>query len=148
MTRTVLVDSGGSRYGQDISIGPHALRSDEPGEVGGDDAGPNPYELLMAALGACTSMTVKMYAARKQWPLQGVHVEVSYARVHADDCAECETDAEWIDGIDVAVSLLGNLSDEQRSKLIEIANRCPIHRTLTSPIPIRAREGVAGRPPS
>jgi putative redox protein len=108
------------------------LQADEPSDYGGDDAGPNPYELLLAALGACTSMTVRMYAERKQWPLQGVQVSLSYAKVHAEDCAACETKVGMVDRIEVAISFTGDLSGEQQRKLLEIANKCPVHRTLVS----------------
>ena len=88
MSRTVYVDSGSAKYVQNISVGPHLLHADEPDNSGGNDAGPDPYELLLAALGACTSITVQMYAQRKQWPLQKVHVGLSRARVHAEDRSE------------------------------------------------------------
>ncbi len=139
MPRSVRVNSGPSRYGQIISVGPHVLQADEPSDYGGDDAGPNPYELLLAALGACTSMTVRMYAERKQWPLQGVQVSLSYARVHAEDCAECETKVGMVDRIEVGISFTGDLSEEQQSKLLEIANKCPVHRTMVSRAQIDTR---------
>ena len=99
----------------------------------------NPYELLLAALGACTSMTVRMYAERKQWPLQGVQVSLSYAKVHAEDCAECETKVGMVDRIEVGISFTGDLSEEQQRKLLEIANKCPVHRTLVSRAQIDTR---------
>jgi uncharacterized OsmC-like protein len=139
MPRVVRVSSGPSRYGQRISVGPHVLQSDEPSDFGGNDAGPNPYELLLAALGACTSMTVRMYAERKQWPLEEMQVSLSYARVHAEDCADCETKVGMVDRIEVAISFTGSLSDEQERRLLEIANKCPVHRTLTSQAQIDTR---------
>jgi putative redox protein len=139
VTRTVVVEAGRLRYAQDISVGPHLLHGDEPVPVGRTDVGPNPYELLLAALGTCTSITVRMYADRKQWPLESVHVELSYARVHAEDCAACDKELKLVDGIEMELSFFGELSESQRQRLREIANRCPVHRTLESPIPIRAR---------
>jgi uncharacterized OsmC-like protein len=139
MPRSVLVRSGPSRYVQSMSVGPHVLQADEPSEYGGNDVGPNPYELLLAALGACTSMTVRMYAERKQWPLEGVQVNLSYAKIHAEDCAECETKIGMVDRIELAVSFTGDLSQEQQRKLMEIANKCPVHRTLVSRVEIATR---------
>lgn len=135
----VRVDGGRRRYVQKITAGSHALLADEPEDVGGADAGPNPYELLLAALGACVGITVQMYADRKQWPLEEVHVELSWARVHAEDCNECDTEARTMDGIETEISFSGALSEEQRRRLTEIANKCPVHRTLSSPIPIHTR---------
>ena len=136
MARNVSVDSGPSRYSQNISIGPHVFQADEPPDVGGNDAGPNPYELLLAALGACVSITVRMYAERKQWPLQGVHVDVSCARVHAKDSPQSDTKPAMIDRIEVGVSFRGGLSEVQQHRLLEIANKCPVHRTLVSEVQI------------
>ncbi len=139
MTRNVSVDAGRLRYVQNISIGPHVLQADEPSDAGGNDAGPNPYELLLASLGACTGITVRMYAERKQWPLEGVHVDLSYARVHAGDCAQCDTEARMVDRIEMQISFVGDLSEEQQRRLMEIASHCPVHRTLSSQIQIRAQ---------
>jgi uncharacterized OsmC-like protein len=136
MSRSVVVRSGSSRFGQTISVGPHVLPADEPNEYGGEDAGPNPYELLLAALGACTSMTVRMYAERKQWPLRGVQINLSHAKVHAEDCAECETKVGMIDRIELRICLVGDLSEEQQRRLLEIADKCPVHRTLTSEVQV------------
>ena len=139
MSRSVVVEGGRLRYVQSVLVGPHLLQGDEPGSVGGSDAGPNPYELLLAALGTCTSITVRMYADRKQWPLKSVHIELSYARVHADDCTACDKELKLVDGIEMKLAFFGELSESQRQRLTEIANKCPVHRTLESPIPIRAR---------
>ena len=139
MSRSVFVRSGSLRFVQNISVGPHELHADEPSDYGGNDAGPNPYELLLAALGACTSMTVRMYAERKQWPLQGVQVSLSYAKIHAEDCAECETKVGMVDRIELGISFAGDLSEEQTRKLLEIANKCPVHRTLVSEVQINTR---------
>jgi len=136
MARNVNVRSEELRYVQEISIGGHVIKADEPTDAGGNDTGPNPYELLLAALGACTSMTLQMYAERKRWPLQEVRVNLSHAKIHARDCTECDP-ASLVDQIEMEVSLFGNLSQEQRVRLMEIANKCPVHRTLTSPIQIR-----------
>jgi uncharacterized OsmC-like protein len=136
MPRDVRVTSELQRYGQTISVGPHILHADEPNDVGGSDAGPNPYELLLSALGACTSITVRMYAERKQWPLREVQVDLSYSRVHAEDCAECETKNGMIERISRRIAFTGDLSEEQKSRLLEIANKCPVHRTLVSKVEI------------
>jgi len=138
--RKVSVAPGRSKYLQDITVGPHKLQADEPSDVGGGEAAPTPYELLLAALGACTSITVQMYAERRRWPLEGVHVELSYAKVHADDCASCDTEVRTIERIEREISLLGDLSEEQRQRLMDIADKCPLHRTLTSQIEIRTRQ--------
>lgn len=138
MSRTVTVNSEISRYAQNISVGPHILRADEQNDVGGNDAGPNPYELLLAALGACTSVTVRMYADRKQWPLRGVQVSLSYSKVHAEDCAQCDTKDGMVDRIELRISFTGDLSDEQKNRLLEIANKCPVHRTLISKVQIES----------
>jgi putative redox protein len=112
--------------------------TDEPLELGGEGAGPDPYTLLLAALGSCVSMTVTLYARRKGWPLEGVSVRLRQRRVHAKDCAECGGDdsADFIHHIERAVELRGDLSEEQRARLQEIAHRCPVHRTLTSEIAV------------
>ena len=139
MSRSVVVEGGRLRYVQSVLVGPHLLQGDEPDSVGGSDAGPNPYELLLAALGTCTSITVRMYADRKQWPLKSVHIELSSARVHADDCTAGDKELKLVDGIEMKLSFFGELSESQRQRLTEIANKCPVHRMLESPIPIRAR---------
>ena len=136
---TVIVRGGATGFAQEIEADRHRLVADEPVEAGGTDAGPSPYELLLAALGACTSMTVSMYARRKQWPLEAVTVRLRHARIHAQDCAECETKEGMLDRIEREIDLTGPLDAEQRGRLLEIANRCPVHRTLVSEIDIRTR---------
>ena len=127
------------RFANDVVIGSHRLRADEPREAGGDDTGPSPYGYLAAALGACTSMTLRMYADRKQWPLERVSVTVAHDRIHAADCEECETKTGRIDRFDRTLRLSGPLSADQRQRLIEIADRCPVHQTLHGPVQVRTR---------
>jgi len=117
----------------------HALVSDEPGEAG-DDLGPDPYELLLSALGACTTMTVQMYARRKSWPLDDVRVELSHARVHQADCEHCEEQQAYLDRIHLKLELAGDLSDEQLLRLREIAARCPVRKTLEGRIEVVEEE--------
>ena len=130
-----VTETGSGTYTQRIAAGRHRLVSDEPRPIG-DDAGPTPYDLLLAALGACTSMTVRMYADRKGWPLERVRVTLRHSRIHAKDCADCETADGWIDHIDRDVELSGDLDDSQRQRLLHIAERCPVHQTLTSEVHI------------
>ena len=119
----------------------HSFITDEPIAVGGEDAGPDPYTLLLAALGSCISMTVMLYARRKQWPVERVSVRLQQGRVHVKDCKECSEDQEgYIHRIERSVTVTGQLSDEQRARLLEIAHKCPVHRTLTSPIVIAEME--------
>jgi uncharacterized OsmC-like protein len=132
----VSVRGNASGFAQDISAGRHRLKSDEPVEVGGTDTGASPYDLLLAALGSCTSMTVALYARRKQWPLEEVTVRLQHSRVYVTDCAECATKPGMLDRIEREILLTGPLIDEQRTRLLEIANKCPVHRTLTSDIKI------------
>jgi len=130
-----VAESGSGTFTQQIIAGHHELVSDEPRPVG-DDAGPTPYDLLLAALGSCTSMTVRMYAKRRDWPLEQVRVTLRHSRIHAEDCANCETRAGLIDHIDLDIELIGDLDDDQRQRLLLIAGRCPVHQTLTSEIDI------------
>jgi putative redox protein len=127
------------RYTQTARSGRHTLNADEPAAAGGDDVGPGPYEYLLIALGACTSMTLRMYAQLKQLPLKRVHVRLTHRKIHAEDCVDCETREGKVDEITREITLQGDLSDEQRQRLLEIANRCPVHRTLTSEIKVRSR---------
>ena len=137
--RPVVVEGASSGFKNQIDIGPHRLMADEPVAVGGTDQGPGPYELLCAALGACTSMTVSMYARRKGWPLASVRVQLRHGKVHAEDCAECESKKGMVDVIERDIQLVGELSDEQRQRLLEMAGKCPVARTLTSEIRIHSR---------
>lgn len=136
---SVVVTGKATGFAQDILIGAHRLRSDEPVAKGGTGSGPDPYDLLLAALGSCTSMTIAMYARRKQWPLEAVTVELRHAKVHADDCADCETKIGMLDRIERDIALTGTLDAAQRQKLLEMADKCPLHRTLTSEITIKTR---------
>ena len=133
----VIVRGAADGFVQEIIAGAHHLRSDEPASAGGTDSGATPYELLLAALGSCTSMTVAMYARRKQWPLKRVTVRLRHSRVHAEDCAACEREGAQLSVIDRDIVLDGALAEDQRSRLLAIANRCPVHLTLTSRIDIR-----------
>jgi len=128
----VVVRSESSGLAQDVTAGRHALRADEPVEVGGTDTGPNPYDYLLAGLGACTSMTLRMYATHKGWPLERVTVRLRHEKIHAKDCADCETKTGKVDRIERELVIEGALDAEQRGRLLEIADRCPVHRTLTS----------------
>ncbi len=118
----------------------HAFTTDEPTIAGGDDAGPDPYTLLLAALGSCMSMTVQLYARRKQWPVETVTVRLRQNRIHAKDCQECDDKEGFIHRIEHSVNVTGDLSDEQRARLLEIAHKCPVHKTLTSKIVITDME--------
>lgn len=129
-----VVEAGQGKFAQDIYAGRHRLRADEPVSIGGADSGPNPYDLLLAALGACTAMTVRMYANLKQLPLTRVSVDLEHDKVHAADCEECETREGKIDRIERVMTLEGDLDEAQRAKLLEIANKCPVHRTLHSEV--------------
>lgn len=128
-------ETGSGTYKQQITAGHHRLVADEPRPIG-DNAGPNPYDLVLAGLGACTSMTLRMYANRKGWPLDSIRVTLRHSRIHAEDCAHCETTKGWIGHIDREIELTGALDDSQRQRLMQIADQCPVHQTLTSEIDI------------
>jgi putative redox protein len=137
--RIVTVRGNAAGFAQEVSVGPHRLSGDEPASAGGTDTGPTPYDLLLAALGSCTSMTVALYARRKRWPLEAVTVTLRHSKIHAADCESCETKEGKLDHIERDVELVGSLSREQRARLLEIADMCPVHRTLTSEIDIQTR---------
>lgn len=132
----VVVKGGATGFVQEITAGSHQLRADEPTAVGGTDTGPSPYDLLISALGACTSMTLSLYARRKQWPLEGVTVRLSHSKIHAADCEDCEKKTGKLDRIELDVELHGTLTEDQRTRLLQIATMCPVHRTLTSEVNI------------
>jgi putative redox protein len=133
----VLVEeTGRGRFEQAVAVGPHRLLADEPVELGGSGAGPGPYDLLLAALGACTSMTLRLYAERKGLALGRVRVTLRHRKIHAADCAECETREGKLDEIAREVTLAGDLAEGERARLLEIADKCPVHRTLRSEVRI------------
>ena len=135
---TVLVrETGNGKFQQEVLSGPHRFLADEPVRVGGLDSGPGPYDLLLAGLGACTSMTLRLYADRKKLPLERVSVRLTHNKIHAEDCRDCETKEGMVDRIDRSITMEGPLDSEQRKRLLEIADKCPVHRTLESEIEIR-----------
>lgn len=139
-TGTVVVaETGEGKFTQYVLDGRHRLIADEPTSVGGSDAGPGPYELLLMSLGACTSMTLRLYAARKEIPLERVIVRLKHAKRYFDDCKDCGDKPVMLDHIDREIELVGVLSEEQRTRLLEIADKCPVHRTLTSKIIVSTR---------
>ena len=144
-TAHVVVRGGAQNFRQEITAGKHHFLADEPVNVGGGDLAPDPYDYLLASLGVCTSMTVGFYARRNHLPLENVTVSLWHSRIHATDCEECDTKQGMVDRIDVEVELTGSLTSEQHAKLMEIAAKCPVHRTLTSEINIRLREVQAPR---
>lgn len=133
----VVVRGKASGFLQEVVSGKHRFRADEPASIGGSDAAPTPYDYVLAGLGACTSMTVALYARRKKWPLEDVIVSLRHSRIHARDCEECDTKEGMLDRIDMEIDLTGSLTSEQRAKLREIAGKCPVHRTLVSEISIK-----------
>jgi putative redox protein len=135
----VLVVGAPEGFLQKIVTPHHSLFVDEPQSVGGTDAGPTPYDLILGALGACTSMTLRLYADRKGIPLEGVRVRLRYSKIHALDCAQCETKEGKIDHVDREIEVTGPLTEAQRLRLLEMADRCPVHRTLQSKIDIVTR---------
>lgn len=134
--QVIVSDSGKGLYSQTIQVKNHVLAADEPVEYGGNDTGPSPYEFLLAALGACTSITIRFYAKQKNWSLSKVSVYLTIEKIHAEDCKDCETKVGKIDRIERKIVLEGDLDESQRAKLLEIANKCPVHRTLTSEVAI------------
>ena len=134
--QVVVRETRNGKFQQSVSVGPHRLVADEPIAAGGDDSGPGPYDYLLAGLGACTSMTMRLYADRKSLPLDRVTVTLDHRKIHAEDCAECETRVGMLDQIERVISIEGTLDAEQRAKLMEIADKCPVHRTLKSEIRI------------
>jgi putative redox protein len=142
----VVTESGAGPYGQRITAGGHQLVADEPAAIGGADSGPTPYDLLLAGLGACTAITVRMYADRKGWPLRQTTVRLRHRRIHASDCASCETRIGQLDQIERELQFEGELTDEQRARLLDIAERCPVHRTLHSEVLVSTAESVPDGP--
>jgi putative redox protein len=136
----VVTASGDGTYTQLVTTATHTLLVDEPVAVGGADAGPNPYELLLASLGSCTAITLRMYADRKGFPLVKATIRLRHDRIHAEDCAKCETERGQISRITREIELEGELDDDQRAKLMLIADKCPVHRTLSSEITIETSE--------
>jgi putative redox protein len=136
----VVVHGNAREFLQEIVAGKHHLRADEPVSYGGKDAAPGPYDYLLIALGVCTSMTVGLYARRKEIPLENITVSLRHSRIHAKDCEDCETNAGMLDRIDAQIELTGPLTAEQHSRLMEVALKCPVHRTLKSEIDIRLQE--------
>ena len=134
--QVVVTETRASKFQQQIVLGPHRLIADEPASIGGEDTGPGPYDLLLSALGACTAMTMRLYADRKALPMDRVSVTLNHKKIYAKDCEECETKDGMLDQIERNISIAGQLDAEQRAKLMEIADKCPVHRTLTSEIRI------------
>lgn len=138
--QTIVRETGRGKFQQAMQLGGHELLADEPRADGGDDSGPSPYELLLGALGSCTAMTLRLYADRKQWPLERTTVYLEHEKRHAEDCAHCQEPNRKLDHIGREIALEGNLTPEQRARLLEIADRCPVHRTLHSEVRIETRE--------
>lgn len=132
----IVAKTGRKGYQTEILAGRHKLVADEPIPLGGADTGPNPYDLLVGALGACTSMTLRMYADRKNWPLEGITVRLRHKKIYAEDCEQCETKSGKVDAIDREIELEGDLDEDQRQRLLGIADRCPVHRTLRSEVQV------------
>jgi uncharacterized OsmC-like protein/fermentation-respiration switch protein FrsA (DUF1100 family) len=137
--QVVVRETRTSKFQNSVSVGPHQLLADEPIASGGDDTGPGPYDFLLTALGACKSMTMRLYADRKSFPLERATVTLRHGKIYAKDCAECETKEGMLDQIEVAIGLEGPLDADQRKRILEIADKCPVHRTLTSEIRIVTR---------
>lgn len=137
--RVVVQETRNSKFQQTVAVGPHRMLADEPVAAGGQDSGPGPYDFVLAGLGACTSMTMRMYADRKSLPMERVTVTLKHSKIHAEDCAECETREGMLDQIERVIAIEGALDAEQRKKLMEIADKCPVHRTLTSEVRIVTR---------
>ena len=138
----VVAENGRGPYGQDVTVGAHLILADEPEPVG-HDTGASPYDLLLASLGSCTSMTLRMYAERKDWPLDKVAVTLRHSRIHARDCEDCESDSGQLDRIERSIELTGDLDDDQRQRLLQIADRCPVHRTLHGEVDVRTTMDAA-----
>ena len=136
----VVRETGTGKFSQVVNASGHNLRADEPEAMGGDDTGPSPYDLLLAGLGACTSMTLRMYADHKKLPLEQVTVTLSHDKIHAKDCADCETSAGKIDRITRSIVMKGDLGDEERARLLEIADKCPVHQTLHGEVRVETTE--------
>ena len=135
--RQVTTRTGDDGFTTEIRAGRHSLLADEPESVGGKDLGPTPYDYLIAALGSCTSMTLRMYADRKGWPLESALVHLEHSKVHESDCEENDDPEAKIDQIYREIQLIGPLNQEQKDRLMEIADRCPVHKTLSSKIRIK-----------
>jgi putative redox protein len=142
----IVVRGDASSFKQEITAGQHHLVADEPISAGGGDVGPDPYDYLLTSLGVCTAMTIGFYARRNKLPLEEITVSLWHSRIHATDCEECETKEGMLDRIEMEIEMTGSLTPEQRKKLMEIAAKCPIHRTLTSEINIRTRAAEKARP--
>ncbi len=135
----VVTENGDGKFGQNVVVGDHVLRADEPASVGGLDLGPTPYGFLLAGLGACTAMTLRLYAERKKLPLERVSVRLSHDKIHAADCESCETETGRVDRIVRHLSLTGSLDAAQRARLLEIADKCPVHRTLENEVLVETK---------
>ncbi len=136
---SVTVNETGKGFQQEVLTGNHTFFADEPADVGGLDTGPTPYDLLLAALGTCTSMTLRMYADRKKWPVEKISVRLEHSKIHAKDCESCESEQGRVDRIERIITVEGDLDDDQRARLLEIANKCPVHRTIEGEKEITAR---------
>jgi putative redox protein len=137
--RSVVVSGPATGFRTEVEVGGHRLVVDEPIAVGGADHGPTPYEMLLAGLGACTAMTLRLYADRRKWPLERARISLQHRKVHAQDCVDCVTKPAKMDVVDRILHLEGPLTDEQKAKLLEIAERCPVHQTLQSKIQVNTR---------
>jgi uncharacterized OsmC-like protein len=139
--RKVVVEGPATGFRTKVDVGGHQLVVDEPIPVGGSDQGPSPYEMLLAGLGACTAMTLRIYADRRKWPLERARVTLQHHKVHVQDCIDCDRKAAKMDVVDRIITLEGDLNEEQRAKLMEIAERCPVHQTLQNKIQVNTRFG-------
>ena len=139
--RSVKVEGPATGFRTEVEVGGHRMVIDEPTAVGGSDDGPTPYEVLLAGLGACTAMTLRIYADRRKWPLERARISLRHRKVHAQDCIDCDQKATRMDVVDRIITLEGALTAEQRAKLLEIANRCPVHQTLQSKIQVNTTLG-------
>jgi uncharacterized OsmC-like protein len=137
--RSVVVSGPATGFRTEVEVGGHHLVVDEPTAVGGADEGPTPYEMLLAGLGACTAMTLRIYADRRKWPLERALISLRHRKEHAKDCIDCETKPARMDVVDRVITLEGSLTEEQRAKLLEIAERCPVQQTLGSKIQVNTR---------
>jgi len=142
----VVVRGNARTFHQDVTTGKHHLVADEPTAYGGRDEGPGPYDYLLTALGVCTSMTIGLFARKKEMPLEDIIVSLHHSRIHAKDCEECETKEGMLDRIELQIELTGALTPEQNAQLMAIAAKCPVHRTLKSEIDIQLRGAPAAAP--